>query len=108
VVVWERVGWFGGLTGFLKVGLGENQSRCTLPHVRKNEDEIQGSFTSFRMTTSNPCPRGGTWDMRFCGFLWRGDADGVGAAGAEGAAAYGLEGFAHADFDCGEVVVAAA
>jgi hypothetical protein len=36
------------------------------------------------------------------------DADGVGAAGAEGSAANGLEGFAHADLDCGEVVVAAA
>jgi hypothetical protein len=24
--------------------LEQNQSRCTLPHVRKNKDEIQGSF----------------------------------------------------------------
>ena len=41
-------------------------------------------------------------------FLWWGDADGVGAAGAEVGAACGLEGFAEADFDGGEVVVAAA
>jgi hypothetical protein len=26
--------------------LEQNQSRCTLPHVRKNKDEIQGSFPS--------------------------------------------------------------
>jgi len=37
-----------------------------------------------------------------------GDADRVGAAGAEGAAAYGLEALVHADLDGGEVVVAAA
>jgi hypothetical protein len=24
--------------------LEQNQSRCTLPHVRNNKDEIQGSF----------------------------------------------------------------
>jgi hypothetical protein len=36
------------------------------------------------------------------------DADGVGAAGTDGAAGDGLERFAHADFDRGEVVVAAA
>ena len=36
------------------------------------------------------------------------DADGVGSAGADGAAGDGLEGLAHADFDRGEVVVAAA
>ena len=35
------------------------------------------------------------------------DADGVGPAGADGAAGDGLESFAHADFDRGEVVVAA-
>jgi hypothetical protein len=36
------------------------------------------------------------------------DADGVGAAGADGAAADGLEGLVHADLDCGEIVIAAA
>jgi len=41
-------------------------------------------------------------------WLWRWDADGVGSTGANVAAAYGSEGFAHADFDGGEVVVAAA
>ena len=38
--------------------------------------------------------------------LWRGDADGVGAAGADGAAGDGLGLLVHADFDGGEVVVA--
>ena len=37
-----------------------------------------------------------------------GDADRVGAAGAEGAAAYGLKTLVHADFDGGQIVVAAA
>jgi hypothetical protein len=41
------------------------------------------------------------------GALWGWDADGVGATGADGAAGRGLEGLAHADFDGGEVVVAA-
>jgi hypothetical protein len=42
---------FWGLTRFgnLRFGGGipaleQNQSRCTLPHVRKNKDQIQGSF----------------------------------------------------------------
>ncbi len=40
--------------------------------------------------------------------LWRGDANGVGSAGADGAARGGVEGFVEADFYGGEVVVAAA
>jgi hypothetical protein len=40
--------------------------------------------------------------------LRRGDADGVGAAGADGAARGRLAGFIQADFDGGEIVVAAA
>ena len=39
--------------------------------------------------------------------MWGWDADGVGAAGADRAATDWLEGFAEADFDCCEVVVAA-
>ena len=39
---------------------------------------------------------------------WRGNADGVGAAGADGAAGDGVEGLVEADFDGGEEVVAAA
>lgn len=39
--------------------------------------------------------------------LWGWDADGVGSAGADGAAGGGLAGFVEADFDGGEVVVAA-
>ena len=41
------------------------------------------------------------------GLRWR-NADGVGAAGANGAASLRLKGLVHADFDCGEIVVAAA
>ena len=46
---------------------------------------------------------------RFISLLvgWGWDADGVGATGADGATADGLKGFAHADFDGCEVVVAA-
>lgn len=40
--------------------------------------------------------------------LWWGDADGVGAAGADGAAGGGLGALVEADLDGGEVVVAAA
>jgi hypothetical protein len=40
--------------------------------------------------------------------LRRGDADGVGAAGADRAARGRLAGFIQADFDGGEIVVAAA
>ena len=40
--------------------------------------------------------------------LGRCDADGVGPAGTDGAAGDGLGLFVHADFDGGEVVVAAA
>ena len=40
--------------------------------------------------------------------LWRWDADGVGSAGADGAAVGGVEGLVQTDFDGGEVVVAAA
>ena len=43
----------------------------------------------------------------FCG-LWGWDADGLGSAGFDGAAGDGLGGFVEADFDGGEVVVAAA
>jgi len=39
--------------------------------------------------------------------LWGWDADGVGAAGTDGAAACRLKGLAEADFDRGEVVAAA-
>ena len=39
--------------------------------------------------------------------LSRGDADGVGAAGADGSAGGGLAAFVQADFDGGEIVVAA-
>ena len=39
--------------------------------------------------------------------LWWRDADRVGFAGADGATGGGVEGFVEADFDCGEVVVAA-
>ena len=40
--------------------------------------------------------------------LWGWDADGLGSAGFDGAAGDGLGGFVQADFDGGEVVVAAA
>jgi hypothetical protein len=40
-------------------------------------------------------------------YLWWGDADGVGAAGADGTAGFGVELFVEAHLDCSEVVVAA-
>ena len=40
--------------------------------------------------------------------LWRGDADGIGAAGADGAASDGLEGLVHTDLNGRQIVVAAA
>jgi len=42
-----------------------------------------------------------------CPRLWRRDADGVGAAGADGAARSGLAALVQADFDGSEIVVAA-
>jgi len=52
--------------------------------------------------------KGAEWKCKAgAGSLWRRDAHGVGAAGADGAAVDGLERFVEADFDGGEVVVAA-
>ena len=39
---------------------------------------------------------------------WRRDADGVGAAGADGTACDGVQGFVEADLDRGEEIMAAA
>ena len=59
------------------------------------------------MATARTC-NGWHGAKGFGSALWGWDADGVGAAGADGAAGDGVEGFVEADFDGGEVVVAAA
>jgi hypothetical protein len=64
---------------------------------------------SYETTKTRTSCKSSPWSAKsIAGLLRWGDADGVGAAGTEVGAAGGLQGFGHADFDGGEVVVAAA
>jgi len=60
------------------------------------------------MRATQPRAIGDFCSVVLWGALRRRDADGVGAAGADGAAGGGLEVFVETDFDGGEIVVAAA